>query len=112
MCAKWSLLKGAKHIILIDNVQWRLDHVVEKMRATGHANAMIDTINFNEHKDVAKQVRELTKPGQRGYDPTRPAGVDVALEAAAGEYAKGILHKVELAVGLETDTSEILNEMM
>lgn len=112
MCAKWSLLKGAKHIILIDSVQWRLDHVVEKMRATGHANALIDTINFSEISDVPKKVRELTAPGTNGLDSTRPAGVDKALECAAGEYAKGIAHKVELALGLETDTSEIVNEMM
>jgi len=112
MCAKWSLLKGAKHVILIDNVQWRLDSVVEKMRATGHANAQIDTINFNEVKDVPKKVRGLTAPGTNGLDTTRPAGVDVALECAAGEYAKGIAHKIEIAIGLETDTSEILNEMM
>jgi len=112
MCAKWSLLKGAKHVIIIDNVQWRLDSVVEKMRATGHANAQIDTINFNEVKDVPLKVRELTAPGTNGLDPTRPAGVDVALECAAGEYAKGIAHKIEIAVGLETDTSEILNEMI
>ncbi|GAA6059613.1 hypothetical protein JCM10212_005112 [Sporobolomyces blumeae] len=112
MCAKWSLLKGAQHVILIDNVQWRLDHCVEKMRKTGHANARIDTINFDEVKDVTKKVKELTAPGTNGLDPTRPAGVDVALECAAGEYAKGLGHKIQLAVGLETDTSELLNEMI
>lgn len=112
MCAKWSLLKKAKHIIFIDNVQWRLDLCVERMRATGHANALIDTINFNEVKDVPAKVKELTAPGTNGLDPTRPAGVDVALECAAGEYANGIAHKVELTLGLETDTSEILNEMI
>jgi hypothetical protein len=31
-------------------------------------------------------------------------------DAAAFRYAKSLLHKVERAVGLETDTSEILNE--
>ncbi|GAA5994672.1 hypothetical protein JCM5350_000374 [Sporobolomyces pararoseus] len=112
MCAKWSLLKGAKHLIIIDQVDWRLEQVVEKMRATGHANARIDTINFKVDKDIPKKVRELTAPGTGGLDPTRPAGVDVSLECAAGEYAVGIAHKVELAVGLETDTSEILNWMI
>lgn len=112
MCAKWSLLKGAKHIIIVDNVQWRLDQVVEKLRATGHANALIDTINFDVDKDVPKKVRELSAPGTNGLDPTRPAGVDVFFECAAGEYAVGIAHKIELALGLETDTSEILNWMM
>lgn len=39
-----------------------------------------------------------------------PGGVDVAIEAAGFRYANSIVHKVERAVGLETDTSEILNE--
>lgn len=30
----------------------------------------------------------------------------------AGEYPKGWFHTVQIAAGLETDTSEILNEMI
>ncbi|KAK8022283.1 hypothetical protein PG993_013050 [Apiospora rasikravindrae] len=39
-------------------------------------------------------------------------GPDCALECAAGEYAKGWAHWLEIAVGAETDTSEIINEMI
>ena len=39
-------------------------------------------------------------------------GPHVALECVAGEYPKGWAHTIEMAVGLETDTSEILNEMI
>lgn len=39
-------------------------------------------------------------------------GPDCALECAAGEYAKGWAHWLEIAVGAETDTSEIINEMV
>ncbi|KAM0786491.1 hypothetical protein ACM66B_001949 [Microbotryomycetes sp. NB124-2] len=105
-CAKWSLLKGASRIIVIDNVPWRLEYVKEKL------GDKIELLNFDEHKDVAARVNELTKGGTHGLDPTRPEGVDVALECAAGEYAKSLMHKVETAIGLETDTSEILNEMI
>lgn len=42
----------------------------------------------------------MTAPGTHGLDPTRPAGIDVALECAAGEYAKGWGHAIEMAVGL------------
>lgn len=55
----------------------------------------------------------MTGPGTKSDDKetkSRPPGLDVALECAAGEYAKGLLHKVELTLGLETDTSEIVNE--
>lgn len=39
-------------------------------------------------------------------------GLDVALECAAGEYAKSLLHKVELGAGLELDTPELINEQI
>ena len=39
-------------------------------------------------------------------------GPDVALECASGEYAKGWAHYFETLLGLETDTSEIVNEMI
>jgi len=39
-----------------------------------------------------------------------PGGVDVSIEAAGGEYAKGWSHKFELAIGAEQDTSELVNE--
>ncbi|KAK3369917.1 hypothetical protein B0H63DRAFT_454147 [Podospora didyma] len=39
-------------------------------------------------------------------------GPDVAIECAAGEYAKGWLHWLEQQLDAETDTSEIVNEMI
>ena len=39
-------------------------------------------------------------------------GPDVAIECVAGEYAKGWAHYFELMLGMETDTSEIVNEMI
>jgi len=39
-------------------------------------------------------------------------GPDVALECVAGEYAKGWAHYFEILLGMETDTSEIINEMI
>lgn len=98
-CAKWSLLKGASRVIMIDNVKWRLDYVKSKL-------PQVELLNFDEHKDVAVRINEITTSG------SRPHGLDVALECAAGEYAKSLFHKIEIATGLETDTSELLNEMM
>jgi threonine dehydrogenase-like Zn-dependent dehydrogenase len=105
--AKWCFLKKAARVILIDNVQWRLDYAKEKLPG-------IETLNFNEVKDIPGKLNEMTAPGTvpGPHSDTRPAGVDIALECAAGEYAKGWGHAIELAVGLETDTSEILNEMI
>jgi threonine dehydrogenase-like Zn-dependent dehydrogenase len=105
--AKFSLLKGAARVIMIDNVQWRLDYAKSKMPE-------VETLNFAEVKDIPGRLNELTAPGTvpGEHSDTRPAGVDIALECAAGEYPKGWLHTIELAVGLETDTSEIINEMI
>lgn len=39
-------------------------------------------------------------------------GPDVALDCTSGEYAKGWAHYFETLLGMETDTSEMLNEMI
>ena len=39
-------------------------------------------------------------------------GVDCAIECAGFEYATTMKHKVEMAVGLETDACDILTEMI
>jgi len=41
-----------------------------------------------------------------------PGGVDCSIECAGFEYPKTIVHKVERALNLETDTSDILSEMI
>jgi threonine dehydrogenase-like Zn-dependent dehydrogenase len=95
MVCKWAFIKGAKRVILIDKVQWRLDYCKQKIPE-------LELLNYSTAKsNVVDEVKNLS-----------PEGLDVALECAAGEYAKGILHKIETAIGAETDTSEILNEMI
>ncbi|GAA5992003.1 hypothetical protein JCM10908_000691 [Rhodotorula pacifica] len=111
MSGVWSAMRGAAHLIAIDNVQWRLDNFRSKIKKE-FPNVIVDTINFNDVSNVPAKVQELTKAGTNGLPETRPGGVDIALECAAGEYAKGWAHKLEMATGLETDTSEILNEMI
>lgn len=99
MCAQMSFIRGAKRVIVIDggNAAWRLDLVKEK-------TPKVETINYTDLPSGTTVTSKL-KEMEHG-------GPDVALECAAGEYAKGIGHKIELALGLETDTSEILNEMI
>jgi len=41
-----------------------------------------------------------------------PEGVDCAIECAGFEYATSMLHKVEMALKLETDTADIFSEMI
>jgi threonine dehydrogenase-like Zn-dependent dehydrogenase len=93
LAAKWSKLAKARRVIVIDNVPERL--------ALARDTIGTDVINFDEHKDVVAAIYEL-----------EPEGVDCGIDAAAFRYTKGILHTVQRAVGLETDSSEIVNEAL
>lgn len=93
-CAKWCFLKGAKRVICIDSVEWRLQYVKDRIPE-------VELLNFANVKSVPEELKKIA-----------PGGLDVALECAAGEYPKSLLRKAEFALGLETDTSEILNEMI
>lgn len=99
MCAQFSFYHGASRVILIDggDAAWRLDFVKQKL-------PKLETIDFTQlsrGESVTSRLKELA-----------PGGLDVALECAAGEYAKGWAHYFEQALGMETDTSELLNEMI
>ena len=94
MAVDYAWMNGASRVILID-ANWRLDYVKSK-------SPKVETINFHELKSgesVTSKLKEMVH-----------GGPDVALECVAGEYPKGWGHTIELALGLETDTSEILNE--
>ena len=99
MCAEMSFMNGAKRVIMIDGgaASWRLDYLKEKM-------PKLETLNFTDLPSGESVTSQLKK--------MEHGGPDVALECAAGEYAKGWGHKLEILAGAETDTSEILNEMI
>jgi threonine dehydrogenase-like Zn-dependent dehydrogenase len=92
MTARWCQILKAKRIIGIDWVPERL--------ALAKNHLGIETINFKE-QDVCKTLEQMV-----------PGGVDVGIEAAGFEYATTMRHKIERAVGLETDTSDILTEII
>jgi threonine dehydrogenase-like Zn-dependent dehydrogenase len=96
MCAKFAFLNGASRVIVID-ANWRLDFVKEKIPE-------VETLDYSKlprGTSITAKLKEMV-----------PRGPDVALECAAGEYAKGWAHYFEMLLGFETDTSEILNEMI
>lgn len=94
MTAEFAFMNGASRVILIDQ-NWRLDYCKKKI-------PRVETVNFAE---LPKGTTLVDKLKQMNH-----GGPDVALECAAGEYPKGMLHSAQLAVGLETDTPELLNE--
>jgi hypothetical protein len=83
-------------LILIDggDAAWRLDYVKTKLPKL----EMISFTDLLRGKSVTSRVKELVT-----------GGLDVALQCAAGEYAKGWTHYFEQMLGMETDTSELLN---
>jgi len=96
MAADFSFINGASRVIVIDG-NWRLDFLKAKY-------PKIETINYTtlpKGTTVRSKLKELV-----------PRGPDVALECVAGEYAKGWSHYFQIALGMETDTSEIVNEMI
>jgi len=93
LAARWSKLAGASRVIVIDQVPERL--------ALAKDTIGCDVINFDEQNDVVAAIYKL-----------EPDGVDCGIDAAAFRYTKGILHAVQRAVGLETDSSEVLNEAL
>jgi len=99
MCADFSFMNGAKRVIIIDGGAgaWRLDFVKSKL-------PQVETLNFTDlpkGESITSQLKKMEH-----------GGPDVALECVAGEYAKGWGHYFEMMLGLETDTSEIINEMI
>jgi threonine dehydrogenase-like Zn-dependent dehydrogenase len=96
MAAYFAFQQGASRVIAIDN-NWRLQWCKSKLPRL----EILDYSNLPSGSSVPTELRKMADKG-----------VDVALECAAGEYAKGWGHKIEMALGLETDTSEILNEMI
>jgi len=90
LAARWCQIRGASKIIGIDCIPARLRLAASHLK--------IDVINYKEN-DVVKTLFQMV-----------PEGVDCSIEAAGFEYAKTILHKVERAIGLETDTADILSE--
>ena len=100
MCAEMSFTNGAKRVIVIDGGSgaWRLDYVKSKL-------PKVETLDFSKlpkGESVTSQLKNMVPGG----------GPDVALECVAGEYAKGWGHYFEMMLGIETDTSEIINEMI
>lgn len=93
LAAHCAYARGASKVILIDNIEYRLEFARSKMPS-------LVTINFS--KETVKDVIELEIPG----------GPDVCIEAVGLHYMHSLVHKVETALMLETDPSETINQLI
>ncbi|KAI8577127.1 hypothetical protein K450DRAFT_253770 [Umbelopsis ramanniana AG] len=83
----------ASRIIAVDNVPERMELAKNKWG--------VEFVNFDKDTDVSAKINELV-----------PGGLDRAIDCAGFRYAKSIVHKVERTLGMETDSSEVVNEMI
>jgi len=106
MAGVFALRNGASRVIFVDT-EPRVSEI--KARFPPKLSNNIETLDYNKLSSGITSKETVVSKLKAMVDGRGP---DVALECAAGEYAKGWTHKAEIALGLETDTSEILNEMV
>jgi threonine dehydrogenase-like Zn-dependent dehydrogenase len=93
LAAQCAFARGASRVIIIDEHAYRLQRAKE-------AAPGVETINFAECKTL-DALHEMV-----------PNGPDCSIEAVGFHYAHSLTHKVEMKVMMETDPSEILNEII
>lgn len=106
MAGVFAAKAGASKIIFVDT-EPRLSTIKERWPAQHQ-----DKFESIDYKKLSFGVTNKETVVSKLKEMCGGRGPDVALECAAGEYAKGWMHWLEMQAGAETDTSEILNEMI
>eukprot|EP00775_Hariotina_reticulata_P009983 gene9983-10138_t len=97
LAAQCAFHRKARRVIMIDCVPDRLEHVVKTVPG-------VEVINFKEKKTI-DALKELT-----ANEPGRAP--DVVIEAVGFHYSKSWTHAIETALQLETDSADMMNEMI
>jgi threonine dehydrogenase-like Zn-dependent dehydrogenase len=92
LSAMWAVKRGARHVIGIDCVPERLELAERELG--------IETVKFDKQDTVRTLAEKF------------PEGVDVGIDAAGFRFAQSYKHSLERMAGLETDTPEILTQIM
>jgi len=106
MAGVYALGEGASKIIFVDT-EPRLSYISDHFPAEHK-----DKLELVDFKKLSFGVTNKETVVSKLKELCDGRGPDVAIECAAGEYAKGWMHWLEMQLGAETDTSEILNEMI
>jgi len=106
MAGVFALREGASKVIFVDT-EPRLSFVQSRW-----PNEHKDKLALVDFKKLSSGITNKETVVSRLKELCDGRGPDVAVDCAAGEYAKSWTHTVEMALGLETDTSEIINEMV
>ena len=95
MAAKSAVLRGAKEVIIVDTLQYRLDKA--------KAAADCTTIRWEDGaKDVVAQIRDLTDG----------RGADVCIEAVGFEPERSLLDRAKAVIHFEKGSTKVLEACM
>jgi len=87
----WAKYRGAKNLIIVDCIPERLQLAHEKTGATA--------LNFEVEKDLHKKIQQLM-----------PGGPDAVIDAVGYRARSSLLHQVQQAINLETDSPSVINQ--
>ncbi|KAL2133664.1 hypothetical protein VTI74DRAFT_1942 [Chaetomium olivicolor] len=106
MAGVFAIGEGASKVIFVDT-EPRLSAMANRWPAEHK-----DKLELIDYKKLSFGITNKETVVSKLKEACGGRGPDVAIECAAGEYAKGWMHWLEMSLGAETDTSEILNEMV
>jgi len=101
LAAHCAFARGARRVIIVDNIPYRLEFAKKHI-------PKIETVDFSKDSMSTageRQVLDMCKD-EPAHAP------DCCIECVGMHYAHSFVHRAEMAVGLETDTSESLNAAM
>ncbi|MCM1233916.1 MAG: glutathione-dependent formaldehyde dehydrogenase [Ruminococcus flavefaciens] len=85
---KWCLLLGAKRVIAVDSVEYRLKH------AAGYG---VETMNFEEYDNTGLEIKERTH-----------GGADVVIDCVGMDGKMSAVEKVETALKLQAGSKSAI----
>ena len=89
MAQKFAWMKGAKRVIAIDHVPYRLKHAMNMNN--------VEAFNFDEYDNMGAHIKELTK-----------GGVDIVIDCVGMDGKKNVLEKVGQKMKLQGGTLSAL----
>lgn len=85
MAQKFAAMKGAKRVIGVDNLTYRLNHA-KKMNG-------IEVIDFSEHNNAGEYLKEITQ-----------GGADVVIDCVGMDGEKSVVEKIEQKLKIQGGT--------
>jgi len=85
MAQKFAWMKGAKRVIAVDHLPYRLKHAVKMNK--------VEVFNFDDYDDMGGHIKEITN-----------GGVDIVIDCVGMDGKKSVVEKVEQKLKLQGGT--------